>query len=434
MSQRGVGMMSIERARNAGRDAPAHVKGSRREPLLPPRPTLAGILRMIWRERRISRAELARRTQLSRSTVSLIVSELLKTGLVAEVGAGPSRGGRRPIVLEFQDNAFGIIGIDMGASHISVALTNLRGEVQAWEERPHPVRSDPVGTRALLEALTSTCVDQLPGGTSGLVGIGVGVPSPVDPRHPERLAERVMPEWKGVGVLEGLQERFGVPVLIDNDANLGALAECWWGVSRDVKNSAFIKVATGVGSGHIVEGNIYRGAHGAAGEIGHLAIDPQGPPCICGLRGCLVTLVGSEALLARTTELLPRHRESCLARGERTITRLEEAALAGDPLALEVIHEAAQRLGIAIAGLANVMNPEVVSVGGSLARLGELLLAPLRETVRTRSFVAAAAGTRIVASELGPRDVAVGAATLVLEAALENLSFPSKDTEPRGPP
>lgn len=417
-----------------GKEAVTLAKGGRREPLLPPRPTVANLLRLIWTERRISRAELARRTELSRSTVSLIVSELLTTGLVAEVGAGPSRGGRRPIVLEFQDNAFGIIGIDMGASHLAVALTNLRGEVQAWAERRFPVRTDPPGTCALLVELTAACLAKLPGGTKHLVGIGIGVPCPVDPRHPEALEERVMPQWKGTSVVDELRAHFGVPVLLDNDANLGALAECWWGVSRGVANSAFLKVATGVGSGHIIEGQIYRGAHGAAGEIGHLAIDPQGPPCICGLRGCLVTLVGSQALLARAEELLPRFPQSRFARSERTITTLEDSALAGDPLALEVIREAAQRLGIAIAGLANVMNPEVVSVGGSLARLGDLLLEPLRETVRTRSFVAAAAGTRIVASELGSRDVAVGAATLVLQAALENVSFPGREPELKGAP
>lgn len=400
-----------------------HSPRRERAPAAPPRPTVAGVLQMLWRERRISRAEIARRADLSRSTVSLIVGDLLETGLVAEVGAGPSQGGRRPIVLAFQDDAFGILGIDMGASHVAVALTNLRGEVRAWEERSCAVRSDPAGARALMLELATACLAQLDGGVGRLLGIGIAVPSPVDPRDPAHLSERVMPAWKGQSVVADLEARFGVPVLVDNDANLGALAECWWGAARGVENSAFIKLATGIGSGHIVDGRVYRGAHGTAGEIGHLAIDPQGPPCICGLRGCLGTLVGSAALLARAKEVLPRHPTSTLV--PDTLTALEDAALARDPAALEVICEAANRLGIAVAGLVNVMNPEVVSVGGSLARLGELLLAPLRETVRTHTLVGLAAGTRIVASALGPRDVAVGAATLVLEDALRSLSFPS---------
>jgi glucokinase-like ROK family protein len=385
------------------------------------RPSTGGVLQLLWRERQISRAEIARRTGLSRSTVSEIVGDLLKTRLVAEVGDGASQGGRRPIVLQFQDDAYGILGIDLGAAHVAVALANLRGQVIAWEHRSHPVRTDPEGAVSLMIELSEACLRQWKLGTDRLVGIGVAVPSPVDPKDPDRVSEVVMPAWQGHNVGEALRKRFRVPVLVDNDANLGALAERWWGAGRGIDDFTYVKVATGVGAGHIIHGEIYRGAHGIAGEIGHLAIDPQGEPCMCGLRGCLATRVGSRALLARASALLQDHPESALAGREVTITAIEDAALGGDPLALQVVREAAEYLGIAVAGVLNLMNPARVIIGGGLARLGELLLATLRQSVTGRTLVSSIAPTEIVTSELGARAVALGSVTLVLQTALADL-------------
>ncbi len=395
-------------------------KGLRRTDPDRPRPLADAVLRLIWTERRISRADIALKAGLSRSTVSEIVNEILPMGLVAEVGEGPSRGGRRPIVLEFQDDACVILGVEMGASHVAVALTNLRGKVLAWETREHPVRTDPQGTRKAIAALCKICLETPAVARRPLMGIGVAVPSPVDPAHPDRLSTVVLPAWEERLGLDDLSEHYGVPLLVDNDANLGALAEHWWGQNGDTDNLAFIKVATGIGSGHVIGGEIYRGATGVAGEIGHMSIDPHGEPCICGLRGCLVTLIGGRALEARAAELATAFPQSILAKKEFTVHDIENAALAGDPLALQVIHEAAEHLGTAVAGLLNLMNPAVVVLGGGFARLGELVLAPLRKRVQSRTLISSVAAAEIMVSKLGPQSVAVGAATLVLKAALED--------------
>jgi len=384
------------------------------------RPLADSVLRLIWQEHRISRAEIARRTGLSRSTVTEIVRDLLKTALVAEVGTGRSRGGRRPIVLEFQDDACVILGVDIGATHVAVALTDLRGRVLAWNETTHPVRTDPEGTRALIVRLCDASLALGKNLTQQLIGIGVGVPSPVDPDDPYGLSEVVLPEWHGRSGLECLHVHYDLPVLVDNDANLGALAERWWGAGREVDDFAYVKLATGIGLGHILGGEIYRGAAGFAGEIGHLAIDPHGEPCVCGLRGCLATFVGSKALVARARALLVDHPESLLAGEDLTITTIEDAALAGDGLALRVVREAAEYLGTAVAGLLNLNNPSMVILGGGLVRVGELLLEPLREAVRSRTLVSSVAAAEIRTSELGPQAPAVGAATLVLDAALND--------------
>jgi glucokinase-like ROK family protein len=404
-------------------------KGLRRTDPDSPRPLADAVLRLIWQERRISRAEIARQANLSRSTVSEIINEIMPLGIVAEVGEGPSRGGRRPIVLEFQDDACVILGVEMNATHVLVALTNLRGHVLACESREHPVRTDPPGTRELIVELCQSCLGAPTGRNRPLVGIGVAVASPVDPSHPDRLSSVVLPAWEEKLGLEDLAQQYEVPLMVDNDANLGALAEYWWGAGRGTDNVVYIKVATGIGSGHVIGGEIYRGATGVAGEIGHLAIDPQGERCLCGLRGCLVTLVGGPALVARAARLRGEFPDSILVGKDNTVPKIEDAALAGDALALKVAQEAAAHLGTAVAGLMNLLNPSLVVIGGDLSRLGDLLLDPLRETVKRRTLVSSVAAAEIRTSNLGPQSIAVGAATAVLNAALSNSRlFPHADT------
>lgn len=382
------------------------------------RPLGDAVLEMIWRRREITRAEIARTTGLARSTVSEIVNTLLQTGLVREWGDGPSQGGRRPILLRFEDSARTILGVDMGATHVAVMLTDLRGRILGWVERPFPVRRDPDGTCALVAELCRGLLDQRPGSREILLGLGVAVPAPVDQDHPEELSPVVLPEWRGHRGLGDVARMLGVPLWVDNDANLGALAELWWGAGVGLEDFTFVKVATGVGAGHILRGEIYRGAAGVAGEIGHVSIDPAGPECICGNRGCLTTFVGTSALLDRVRQLAMGYPDSPLARGEPDLDGLVEATLEGDFLARRVVREAASHLGTAIAGLLNLMNPGAVILGGSLMRVGDHLLEPLREAVASRTLTTSVLGSRIGTSELGDRNVALGAATLVLARAL----------------
>lgn len=376
------------------------------------------VLERIWCEP-VSRADLARHLGMSRSTASEIVTGLLETKLVAEGEEGRSSGGRRPILLEFQDDAFVILGVDMGASHVSVVLTDLRGRTLAWRHRDHPVRLDPEGTRAVIDELCAAALEEWGGPRDDLLGIGIAVPSPVDPRFPDRLSDAVLPAWEGRSGFRALEERYGVPVFVDNDANLGAVAERWWGGGRQVDHFTFIKLATGIGAGHMIEGRIYRGATSVAGEIGHVSIDPNGEPCICGNRGCLTTFAGASALVARAEELRAA-RGDAGSGPEITLRSLEDGAIAGEPVAVEVIQEAAHHLGVAIAGLLNLMNPGAVILGGSLTRVGDVLLVPLREAVVRRTLVASVAASEIRISDLGETSIAVGAATHVLSSALDD--------------
>src|SRR5438270_5464130 len=292
------------------------------------------LLNLIWKERQVSRAELARRTGLSPSTVSAIVGDLERSGLVQSTGEGLSRGGRRPTLLGFHDDAFFIIGVELGASHVLVTLTNLRGQVRVARHGAHAVQGDPAGALALVREFIDDCLRAERVARRRLIGIGVAVPSPVHPNAPGRLSHVILPAWSGYDVQAHLAGAYNVPVFVDNDANLGALAEGWWGAGRSGDDLTYIKIATGIGAGFVIHGEVYRGAGGTAGEIGHLAVDPSGPRCMCGLNGCLAMFIGSQAVRARAKERMT---------GERgrlpTIADIVKSARNGDPAARTIIDE-----------------------------------------------------------------------------------------------
>ena len=381
------------------------------------------LLNLVFKQQGLSRADLARITGLSRSTVSAIIDDLIAERLIREVGAGDSRGGRRPTLLEFNEDAHALVGVEIGASHVRAVATSLRARVRAVREVRHPVVDDPAGTMDVLVELIDDVLADARVGKQALLGIGLAVPCPLDLSQPDQLCAQLMPAWVGVQPTRVLSKRFRCPVSMDNDANLGALAERWWGAGRTGEDLTYDKIATGVGAGHIIAGEVYRGSNGTAGEIGHLAIDLRGPRCRCGLRGCLAALVGAGALGERVASELSAGRTSTLGgRGSArfTVDAVVAAARAGDDLAGEGVAEAGSYLGIAIASLLNLLNPAIVVLGGPLTAADDLLLDPIRATVRDRSLFRSIAEARIVTSELGDDAIAVGAATLVLQAALKS--------------
>jgi predicted NBD/HSP70 family sugar kinase len=375
------------------------------------------LLRRIFAAKGCSRADLARATGMSRSATSALVEELLEVGLVRETGQGVSRGGRRPTQLAFVDDAFSILGIDLGASHVSVAVCNMRGQVQTMRSAPCPMRDEPLAAMALIRGLTNQVLDELQVAPADLLGAGLAVASPIDPRDPGRLPPLFLPAWKDVDLKQELALPGDPPLLIDNDANMGALAESWWGAGRDGSDLAFIKLGTGIGAGFVLGGQIFRGQGGTAGELGHFVIDPAGPPCVCGLHGCLATFIGTPALIDAARRKRVEHPETLMNRFD--LRGLIRGVKDGDRLARAVIEEAAQALGLAVAGLLNLLNPQLVVLGGELSSVGSALLHPLRAAVNQRCVWSAVANSRIVISELGAHDVALGAATLVLQQALD---------------
>lgn len=379
---------------------------------------VAMLLRAIWDHRAgISRAELARRLGLSRSTVSGITAELLDEELISEDEAAPSSGGRPPILLRFRDDRFVIIGVEIGGSHVTCLRTDLRGEVEHQHTAAWEVYDDPRGTIALVERLVDAALLDV-GPERTRVGVGLAVPSPLDGQG--RLSERILPAWRGIDVGELVYRRYGLPVLVDNDANLGALAEAWWGAGHGVDDFAYVKVASGVGAGYILRGEIFRGSSGTAGEIGHCAVAPSGRTCRCGLSGCLEAEVGSRAIVEKAAERLSAHPGSALATvSPLTLPAVVAAARAGDPLSIEIISDAGRHLGIALANLVNLLNPSRVVLGGHVTMAKDFLLPALFEAMSERALATNVAGAEVRISDLS-HGVARGAATLVLRWALDH--------------
>jgi predicted NBD/HSP70 family sugar kinase len=371
------------------------------------------LIQLIWSERRISRIEISRRTGLSPSTVSLIVNALTRSGLVREVGRVESARGRRPTLLSFCDDFLHILGVELGVRHVAVALTNLRGGVSAFRSTHQEMREDPRRTLAAVGELVHECLREGRVPRRRLMGVGVAVPSPLQRARPHALSELFYPAWKGIDVETSLRSSLRLPVLIENDANLGALAEHWWGAGAGVPDLTYVKIGAGLGAGHILGGDLYRGTLGTAGEIGHVSFDPHGEPCICGARGCLATLVGSDALNARARLVL--------GRDDADVAAIVKAACAGHPGAAGLIEQTARYLGQVIVGsIVNLLGPGLIVLGGEITAASGLLLDPLRRFVADRSWTGSFDTSRIVIGTLGAQAIAVGAATLYLADAVRS--------------
>jgi predicted NBD/HSP70 family sugar kinase/DNA-binding transcriptional ArsR family regulator len=370
------------------------------------------VIRALRDEGQISRAEIARRTGLSRSTVSSLVADLQADGLVVERPepglAHGAQGGRPPILLSFDASAGAAVGIDFGHSHLRVAVSDLGSRILA--ERTQPLDTDhdaQEGLDAAAELVEATLADA---GVerSAVIGAGMGLPGPIESGEGVVGTSAILPGWIGMTAEAEMRRRLDIPVMVDNDANLGALAEAAFGAGRDAGDLVYLKASSGIGAGLILNGRLYRGAGGLAGELGHVLVDPNGIVCRCGNRGCLETVAGTGALIDR---LRPTHGD------DLTVEGLLAAAQAGDAACRRAIHDAGRALGQVVATLMNVLNPELFVVGGHLGRAGDELLAGVRESVARAALPETSRGAQVVAGVLGDRAHVLGALALVVSEA-----------------
>ena len=366
----------------------------------------------------ITRVAVAHRTGLSRTTVSSIVDELLTDNLLFEgktVEAAPT-GGRRATLLHFNADAGYVIGVDMGRSHLTLLLTNLAGQIIARRSGPFNASLGPeVCLQQVIASLMEfTAEHQI--GWHQIIGVGLGIPGPMDAASRMLVRPPRMPGWDQFDMRTVMERACKVPMYFDNDANMGARGESQYGAARNVDHMAYVKVATGIGCGLIVNGDIYRGSSGAAGELGHVTIDDNGPLCDCGNRGCLEVVAGAAAVtMAAARGVYPD--SGGTSAGPLDVADVVQAALAGDTVAQEAIERAGYHIGIALAGLVNIFNPSLILLDGSMARAGEFLLGPIRQGIARRSLAASSATTRIEMAQLGDNAIALGAVATVIEAA-----------------
>ncbi|MPZ85447.1 MAG: ROK family protein [Actinophytocola sp.] len=361
-----------------------------------------------------TRAELAAETGLARSTIAERIERLLASGLLRPTDKAGSTGGRPPTMFSFNPTARVVLAADIGATHARVALTDLTGDVLAEDETKVDLA---VGPEAVLGYVADTCQGLLArtGRSPGdLLGIGVGLPGPVEHSTGRPVIPPIMPGWDGFDVKGHLRDHLGVQTLVDNDVNLMALGEhkTHW---PDSPNMIFVKVATGIGSGLISDGRLHRGSRGSAGDMGHVQV-PHGAdvPCRCGNLGCLEAVASGAAIAARLT-----------AAGIPASTSSEVVALArtGSVDAVQQIRQAGRDIGEVLATAVSLFNPSVIVVGGSLSQAGEHLIAGVREVVYRRSLPLATTELRIVQSRAGNRAGVVGAATMVIDHALSPVQL-----------
>ena len=363
----------------------------------------------VLRERgHVTQADLSRFTGLSRSTVSTLVGELRGAGHVSELedsDAAAGHVGRPPVFLVLEPSAGCALGIDFGHTHVRVALSDLSHRVMSEREAAIAVDEDPIGSLDTAAKLAATMLAEAGVGAANVIGCGMGVPGPVDYRRGRVGSTSILPGWLGIQAADEMSRRLQLPVVVDNDANLGALAEASWGAARGHENVAYIKASSGIGAGLVLGGRLHRGANGTAGEIGHDIVDEAGPFCRCGNRGCLEALAGGTAI----AESLNRSRREAL-----TLSQILDLAKDGDLTCRRALAEVGRQLGVAAAKLCNLVNPDRVVLGGLLGRAGEVVLEPMRESVRRYAVDSARAAVEIVPSALGERAGVLGALALVL--------------------
>lgn len=352
----------------------------------------------------LTQVELAAATGLSTATVSTIVKELLQAGVVHT--SPTSRSGRRAQQVTLARRLGLVAGVQFGHRTLRVALGDLGRQVLAEQQMPLPPdhRVDTSLDRAAL--LVVDLVESVGADIAELLTVGVAVPGPVDAGTGRISIPGVLRGWDDVHIGQVLSKRLARPVVVDNDANLAALAEHELGASRDVLDSVFVRVSYGTGAGIVLNGQLHRGFAGTAGEIGHVQVDPSGPICRCGNRGCLETVVGADALLALLRS----------SHGDLSLRDVIARANQGDQGCRRVVADAGDAVGVVVAGLATAVNPQVVVVGGELAETGEVLLGPLRDALGRSLTPNTVAPLEVVAGELGQDAEVLGALALALRS------------------
>lgn len=400
------------------------------------------VLNCVREQGPIARVSIAQRTGLSRTTVSSIIETLIKEGFVREgslLDAAPT-GGRRAILVHFNADAGYILGVDAGRTHFTVIATNLAADILARHSGPFDAARGPdICLPELVRELRA--FTQREGiAWDRIIGVGLGIPGPMDARLRKLILPPRMPGWDRVDIRQILRRELNVPIYLDNDANMGAFGESRFGAGRKVSELAYIKVGTGIGCGLVINGVVYRGSRGSAGELGHVTIDSDGPLCECGNRGCLETLAGAPVIGcdAVTGASLNRRRErdglppldADPVASDHTpmdVADVVRAALAGDAASRAAIDHAGELIGIALASLINLFNPSLVLLDGGVARAGDLLIHPVVQAMKSRSLSAASASARVAAGALGDSAIALGGVATVIDAAFGRPSLVGAD-------
>jgi predicted NBD/HSP70 family sugar kinase len=357
----------------------------------------------------VARTDIARITGLSPATVTAITSELIEDNLVFEKAAGDSSGGRRPILLALNPQGGYVVGIKLTEHEAIGALTDLEANVITLQTQPWK-GSTPKQAVQVMSHLVHTLAAEKSVSKKQLLGVGVGLAGIIDA---ERGVLRSTPffDWNDLPLRDLLQSSLKLPVYIDNDVNTFTLAEKWFGSGQGIDDFITVTIGRGVGMGIVVNGQLYRGVGGGAGELGHIVIDPLGPQCSCGKRGCLEAYIGDRALIQEAHQAA---RRGDLAVTIQDAQNLVDLATAGEPAARKILAQAGERLGIALANIINLFNPKLIVIGGEGTRAGEWLFHPMQHIIQQNTIPGLVKESTIHVEPWGDAAWARGAASLVL--------------------
>jgi len=376
----------------------------------------------------VSRAELAAKTKLNRSTVSNIINALIDEGLVLELDTMESKIGRPGIALALKPEAGAVVGVEIGVGFISVILTDFVANVlwRKWIEiSPSKAQIEIISeAEKLIDQALSVAEEK----NLRLLGIGLGVPGLVNTKQGELLFAPNL-GWKNVPLRLMWNQRFRLPLYVENEANLAALGEYYFGVGREVDNLIYLSSGVGLGGGLIINGKLFKGGFGLAGEIGHIQRDPAGEMCGCGRQGCWETQVGPRAVLQRVRRSIEADPDNVLTKhvngdlDKLTFNQVVDCALQGDQLCRSALEEVGKNLGTGIADLANIFNPEMVVIGGAFSYGQEILLPVLEDTLSTETLPAVKKDLRVIFSEHGADACVLGAIAVVLDDILREITL-----------
>ena len=380
------------------------------------------LLQAIFWSEGSSRLALSSRLEFSKSKTNSLIAGLLDVGVLDESGLRGSTGGRRPETIRLSPDLGVLIGVDLGATSMDVAVLQPDLTVLARHTEGADVRSGPGAVLARLRVLFRQLLTQCGIDPKKIIAIGLGVPGPVDFESAQLVNAPLMPEWDSFSIRDFLRKEYSAPVFVDNDVNLMALGELWR-LQGKLKNFLVIKVGTGIGCGIVCHGEVYRGANGSAGDVGHICVDVDGPRCHCGKLGCVEVMAAAPAIVQAATEAAhsgdsPLLAASLAANGVLTPELVGQASGNGDAAANRIILESGNRIGQMLASVVNFFNPSHVFIGGGLTRTGPLLLASVRQSVYHRSLALSTRHLEIQYTPLAERTGIVGAGVLAMQETL----------------
>ncbi|MFS0638774.1 ROK family protein [Mesobacillus foraminis] len=367
------------------------------------------VLDLIMNSFPISRADAAQKLGLNKGTVSSLVSELIDEKLIFESGPGESSGGRRPVMLLFNQNAGYSIGVDLGVNYIYGVLTDLLGNIILEKNTENPGLSYKDALREVT-SLIQELIDSAPSSPYGIIGIGVGAPGIVNKEGDVLLAPNL--GWRNVSLKRDLEHAFNLPVIVENEANAGAYGEKKFGVGKDYDNLIYISAGIGIGAGIIINGELYKGINGYSGEVGHMSIDFNGPKCSCGNNGCWELYASEQSLISKAG--------SFGLENEMTLEKIINLAASEDEDALSMLKETGRHLGLGIINIINAFNPKQIIIGNRLAAAKEWLSWDVKQTINKYTLPFHQTEIDISFSNLALPAAALGVSAFSIENFIKN--------------